>query len=178
MQKWIPPRLGRTSGIGFAPGPQDVATPDGLRPYIARPVTLVAAEVSGRDIGFCAELAAGGGAATSSDGFTNERELFRLHEAGLLDLYRQNEQPFLIVRICLSQAAHRLVDGARQTPTRPSPRQAGDGRRQGFEVARAMFGAAVKSELAGWCAASGADVTQLERRLLTRIGTVVGPFAA
>jgi hypothetical protein len=182
MHKWMPPRLGQKPGVGLAAARLETESCDGLRPYLARPATLVAAQMSGRDIGFCSDLASRGGTDCSSEGFTAERELFRLHEAGLIDLYRQNEQPFLIVKMSLSAAALRLVNGSEAAPpaARPSRLPAaapGDGRRQAFEVARAMIGVAVRAELAAWRSAHGAtDAEILERRMMARIDALAAPY--
>jgi hypothetical protein len=175
MQQWIPPRLNHAAHGADEKFPA-------LRPYIARPVRLIAAQIPGKDIAFCSELAFHGGTRVSHEGFANERDLFRLHEAGLLDLYRQNEQPFMIVRMDLSAAARKLVEGnaAARGDARPSAAGAAgadDSRRQVFEVARGMISVAAKSEFAAWRAAGqigGADA--LEQRVLARILSLGTPY--
>jgi hypothetical protein len=186
MRPWIPPRLSQPAQHGLDGVADDGGAARSAGSYLARPVTLVAAQLDGKDIGFCAELAFHGGSRVSHDGFTNEGDLLRLHEAGLLDLQRQEERPFMIVKISLSAAARRLVgcadapraDGWQAEGAQADGGQAGgDTRRQGFEVARAMIGVAAKSEIAAWRLSGGSGgAAALERRVMNRILSIDSPF--
>lgn len=178
MQQWIPPRLNHAA---HSAGEKFAADGDAraLRQYIARPVRLIPAQIPGKDIAFCSELAFHGGTRVSYDGFANERDLFRLHEAGLLDLCRQNEQPFMIVRMSLSAAARRMVEGtgAARNNAAAAPAPADDVRRQVFEVARGMISVAAKSEFAAWRATGqGGGADALEQRVLARILSIGTPY--
>ena len=155
--------------------------------------------VSGKDIAFCAEFAVHGGVAVSRQGFKAETELLRLQHAGLLEVERDPAPPFAMTRVALSPAARELLFGpaARSQPgeaamkakaepgTSPfvasatAAAQERSLRRNGFEVARGMIGAAVKAELAGWKAgADGGDAAELEARIMARLNQIEAPFGA
>ncbi|HET6307825.1 MAG TPA: hypothetical protein VFG12_11600 [Rhodopila sp.] len=146
-------------------------------------------DIAPQDIEFCAALQANGGVAAAEDGFQAEAELLRLRRAGLLDLQRDQTPPFAITRVALSQKARDLVQIAARTkapdrsakPPAAAPEQQHSWmlRRSGFEVARGMLNAAVKSEFAAWKKEGGpGGYAALETRILTRIGDVKVPFRA
>jgi hypothetical protein len=151
----------------------------------AAPAALCAEALSRSDIAFCEELALHGGVAVSAEGFKAEAELIRLHRAGLIELLRETQPPFAIVRVALTPAARQLGDAPSETadasPIVPSPSAAPQTelgwRRNGFEVARGMISAAVKAELAAWVAAGcPGGVAQAETRVMTRISQLAAPF--
>jgi hypothetical protein len=142
---------------------------------------------------FCSELHRHGGIAVSEQGFGAEGELLRMRQAGLLDLQRDQAPPFAITRVALSLKARELLfahcvtragggqPGAVGKETKPpvmqTANQALTGRRNGFEVARGMCNAAVKSEMAAWRAAGEpGGYAALEERILTRIAAIEAPF--
>lgn len=134
---------------------------------------------------FCAELAVHGGQSRSPAGFQGEAELVRIHRAGLLDLERDTAPPYNIVAVTLSAGAHEMLSGSGQvSPAPQSQRCTADGvatdqtrRRNGFEVARAMVGAAVKAEIAAWIAQGSPDGPgALEQRMMARINNLRAPF--
>jgi hypothetical protein len=141
---------------------------------------------------FCSELHRHGGIAMSEQGFGAEGELLRMRQSGLLELQRDQAPPFAITRVALSLKARELLvahcgtrAGGRppvaagietKPPVTQTPNQA-SGRRNGFEVARGMCNAAVKSEMAAWRAAGEpGGYAALEKRLLTRIAAIEVPF--
>ncbi len=154
----------------------------------ATPAPLCTEALSSRDIAFCEELALHGGVATSSEGFKAEAELVRLHRAGLVELQRDPQPPFAIIRVALTPAARHLGDGPWETAEAAVPSQPGPApsavpeteqgwRRNGFEVARGMISAAVKAELAAWAAAGcPGGVAQAETQVMTRISRLAAPF--
>jgi len=155
------------------------------------PAALSPADMSGKDIAFCAEFAAHGGVAASMHGFKAETEMLRMQQAGLLDLARDPEPPFAVIRVTLSAAARCLLSGERQTAgipmlaslTHPAPDGAKEAvsdtgaRRNGFEVARGMIGAAIKAELSSCMPDLDArHIAALEARVMKRIGQIQVPF--
>jgi hypothetical protein len=151
-------------------------------------------EVSAKDIAFCSEFAFHGGVAVSEQGFKAEAELVRMRQAGLLDLQRDETPPFAVTRVALSAAARELLSGrgrpmsmddkadggktatAVQQPAL-DPEQQRRLRRNGFEIARGMISAAMKTEFASWIAAgSPGGPAGLEVRILTRISQIEVPF--
>lgn len=155
----------------------------------SRSAVLRLDRVAGQDLAFCAEFAAHGGIAHSADGFKGEADLIRMQQAGLLELERDPSPPFNIVAVSLSARARAL-------PSQPgtaapsaksllapdsSPAHVGDRRqlRHGFEVARGLISAAVKTEIAAWRAAGGVGGAEaLEARVMSRISQLPAPFAA
>lgn len=135
-------------------------------------------QVSDKDVAFCAEFAVHGGVATYDQGFNPGSELLRMEHVGLVDLVREPGPHLAVVRVSLSAAARDLLSGARpKTTSAPQPIEADSSRRNGFEVARGMIGAAIKAELA--CGMIGLDpqrVAALEARVMARIGQVQAPF--
>lgn len=148
---------------------------------------------SRQDLAFCSELLAHGGVAVAEAGFKAEAELLRMRQAGLLDLERDQVPPFAVTRVALSQKARELVsrdgrartddsrNGGAGTGIRPAApldaKQARMLRRNGFEVARGLLNAAVKSEIAAWQAAGEpGGYRVLETRILTRITEIEVPF--
>jgi hypothetical protein len=153
-------------------------------------------EPSLKDLAFCSELAFHGGVAVSEKGFKAETELVRMRQVGLLDLQRGAVPPFAVTRVALSAKAHELLSGRGQAfaagrgkvATESAVGKPASGldlkqerhlRRNGFEVARGMISAAVKTELASWTAASKpGGISGLEARILTRISQIEVPFPA
>ena len=133
---------------------------------------------SDKDIAFCFEFAAHGGVATYAQGVKPGSELLRMEHVGLLDLVREPGPQLSVVRVSLSAAARDLLSGQRpKSTTAPQLVEAGSSRRNGFEVARGMIGAAIKAEMA--CGMTGLDpqrIAALEARLLSRVGQVQAPF--
>jgi hypothetical protein len=177
LRRWVP---------GTAQAPAPAAT---------KPVDAPVEAVSGQDIAFCTELLSHGGVAVAEAGFKAEAELLRMRQAGLLDLQRDQVPPFAVTRVALSQKARELVSragsartggsrkGGAGTEMKPAPtldaKQERTLRRNGFEVARGMLNAAVKSEIAAWKAAGGpGGYRALETRILTRITEIEVPFPA
>ncbi len=173
MRRWIPRSVRELSGTS------------------AQPEAVSSAEPAAKELAFCAELAFHGGVAVSDTGFKAEAELLRMREAGLLDLQRDDAPPFAVSRVALSQKARQLlagtgparpdgdrIDDADKEAISPAAKQEQALRRNGFEVARAMITAAVKSEIAAWNAEgeSGGCAT-LEARILARIDRIEGPFS-
>jgi hypothetical protein len=175
----------------WVPGPPRDTVPVGT------PATAVRSqEPSQKDLAFCSELAFHGGVAVSEKGFKAEVELVRMREVGLLDLQREAGPPFAVTRVALSHQARELLSGrgpvlstgrgkdatesgAAKTAVGGDMTQERRLRRNGFEVARGMISAAVKTELASWTAASKPGGTSgLETRILTRIGQIEVPFSA
>ena len=135
-----------------------------------------------------------GGVAVAEEGFKAEAELLRMRRAGLLDLQRDQAPPFAVTRVALSPKARELVSRAGRAKTsggrdgccRERDEAGGDARipqqewtlrRSGFEVARGMLNAAVKSEIAAWKVAGGpGGYSALEIRILTRISEIEAPF--
>jgi hypothetical protein len=162
----------------------------------ARANPAPSAKFTAQDIEFCAELQRHGGVAVAETGFRAEAELLRMRQAGLLELRRDQAPPFAVTRVALTQTARDLVSRSGGTPIRQpagvpqgSSQSAMTGgldrkrqqmlRRNGFEVARAMCGAAVKSEIAAWMAAGEpGGCAALETRILTRITEIEVPFPA
>lgn len=139
---------------------------------------LPLAPPSDKDVAFCAEFAVHGGVATYSQGINPGVELLRMEQAGLLDLARDPAANSAVVRVSLSAAARDLLSGHRpRVSTSPQPIEAGPSRRNGFEVARGMIGAAVKAEIA--CGVTGLDpqrIAALQARVMARIGQIQAPF--
>lgn len=150
-------------------------------------------EASPQDIAFCSALHSHGGVAVAEEGFKAEAELLRMRRAGLLDLQRDQAPPFAVTRVALSQKARDLVSRAgraktgggranvaaneRKQAATADPQQEWMLRRSGFEVARGMLNAAVKSEIAAWKGAGGpGGYSALEIRILTRISEIKVPF--
>ncbi|HEX3575607.1 MAG TPA: hypothetical protein VHU42_13475 [Rhodopila sp.] len=172
----------------WVPGPAPDASRAGNRP-VDEPFGQASAE----DIAFCSQLLVHGGVAIAEDGFDAEADLLRMRQAGLLELQRDQAPPFAVTRVALSQKAReRLSKGQpvatgreqkREIATAMKPATPPDSkpermlRRNGFEVARGMLNAAVKSEIAAWVAAGGpGGCTALETRILTRISAIEAPF--
>ena len=162
-------------------------------PADSPPVDGLSEEVAPRDIAFCAALQSHGGVAVAEEGFKAEAELLRMRRAGLLDLQRDQAPPFVVTRVALSQKARDLLSRPGRTKTggggdggatserkpaaTPDTQQAWMLRRSGFEVARGMLNAAVKSEIAAWKGAGGpGGYAALELRILTRITEIKVPF--
>ena len=154
-----------------------------------RPAVLRLDQAAGQDLAFCAEFAAHGGVARSAEGFKGEADLIRMQQAGLLELERDASPPFDIVvvglsahaRALLSQPATAAPSAERPLARESTPAHVGDRRqlRHGFEVARGLIGAAVKTEIATWMAAGGIGGTEaLEARVMARISQLPAPFAA
>jgi hypothetical protein len=149
-------------------------------------------EASAKDIAFCSELAFHGGVAVTEQGFKAEAELLRMRQAGLLEIQRDEIPPFAVIRVALSPKARELLSRRGRTTTEaprtglldnaappPDPKQERILRRNGFEVARGMINAAVKSEIAAWKAAGGpGGYAALETRILTRISQIEVPIPA
>lgn len=135
-------------------------------------------QASDRDVAFCAEFAVHGGVATYNRAFNPGVDLLRMEAAGLLDLVREPGPNLAVVRVSLSPAARHLLSGVRAAATPAQPPIAADGsRRNGFEVARGMIGAAIKAEMA--CVTAGLDpqrAAALEARVMARINQVQAPF--
>jgi hypothetical protein len=156
------------------------------------PAVMSAGTPSAKDMAFCSELSFHGGVAESEQGFKAEAELVRMRQAGLLDLERNEKPPFAVTRVALSPTARNMLAGrqpigaaGRGAGTREEtmpvldPTQQRRLRCNGFEVARGMISAAVKSELASWHAAGSPGGTAgLETRMLTRISQIDVPFPA
>jgi hypothetical protein len=150
-------------------------------------------KLSPKDMAFCAELAFNGGVAVSEEGFKAEAELLRMRQAGLLDLQRDQAPPFAVTRVALSDKARALLSGKGRTTTNrdrtrvaenaaraassSDPGQGQTLRRNGFEVARGMINAAVKSEIASWNAKGRpGGYGTLETHILARISRIETPF--
>jgi hypothetical protein len=147
---------------------------------------------SAKDIAFCSELAFHGGVAVAEQGFKAEAELLRMRQAGLLEIRREESPPFAVTRVALSPKARDLLSRRGRTTAEgirtgildnaaaaPDPKQERILRRNGFEVARGMINAAVKSEIAAWKAAGGpGGYAALETRILTRISQIEVPIPA
>ena len=175
----------------WVPGPARKDDWPGLRMNVAPKYDLSLADISGRDMAFCAELAVHGGVAISEHGFKAETELLRMQLAGLLDLVRDLAPPFAIVRVTLSIAVRGLLAGERCTSNAPTPASqttytAGStrnampdcgARRNGFEVARGMISAAIKAELF-FCTIEQDDrsTAALASRVMNRISQIQVPF--
>ncbi len=162
-------------------------------PAPARPPAAAAGLASGHsaqdaamrdDLAFCAAFAAQGGVAESAEGFSAEPDLVRMQQAGLVDLRRDSHPPFAVTRVALSASGRAILAGsaapaaAGTVPLVPAPPPAaGPARRNGFEVARGMIGAAIKAEVASWIAqGEPGGPAALERRLMTRVGQIGCPF--
>ena len=188
LRPWVPGPARANARAGVPVGAQT-----GTRAGVLRPD-----QVSGRDIAFCAELAAHGGVAASAQGFQAETELLRLQQAGLLDVQRDPAPPFAMIRVELSAAARDLLRAPVQARHEWLPNVAADApggeaasqatlgttrerslRRNGFEVARGMIGVAVKAELAAWSAGGGrGGIAGLEARVMARLSQIEAPFPA
>jgi hypothetical protein len=174
----------------WVPGPARDAVPVGTAAVVP------SREPCQKDLAFCSELAFHGGVAVSEKGFKAEAELVRMLQIGLLDLQRQTVPPFAVTRVALSHHARELLSGRGRVVVAGrgiNATESGAGkttvvgdltqerrlRRNGFEVARGMISAAVKTELASWTAASEPGGTPgLEARILTRISQIEVPFPA
>lgn len=183
LRRWIPGAARNPVSAGTLPagGPADGPV-DGPLP-----------EASPQDIAFCSALLSHGGVAVAEEGFKAEAELLRMRRAGLLDLQRDQAPPFAVTRVALSPKARELVSRAgraktsggrdgvaveeRKLAAATDPQQEWTLRRSGFEVARGMLNAAVKSEIAAWKVAGGpGGYSALEIRILTRISEIKVPF--
>jgi hypothetical protein len=160
-----------------------------------RPTAVPLGEASAQDIAFCSKLHRHGGVAVAATGFSAEAELLRMRQAGLLELQRDKSPPFAVTRVALTAEARAMLTGGARTGQQPAvrngsakaamtaaptcdPDQQRMLRRNGFEVARGMCNAAVKSEIAAWKAAGGpGGPVALETRILTRISAIEVPFA-
>ncbi len=178
LRQWTPPP---SHGAAVSSIPATTVSKDALSP----------ASISGKDISFCAEFAVHGGVAASAHGFKAETEMLRMQQAGLLDLVRDPEHPFAVIRVTLSAGARRLLSGERHmtgVPTLASlkgpalggskdPVSDSGARRNGFEVARGMIGAAIKAELSfGMADLDARHAEALETRLMKRISQIQVPF--
>lgn len=182
LRKWVPaPARGMLEAAA-----QPVRGPASDRPNTLRSTALRRDLITAKDLAFCAEFAVHGGQARSEDGFQGEAELVRMHRAGLLDLERDTAQPYNIVAVSLSAGAHGMLsDSAPASPAQQqSPQRTANvattdrtHRRNGFEVARAMVGAAVKAEVAAWIGqGSPGGPGALEQRMMARITELRAPF--
>jgi hypothetical protein len=159
------------------------------------PAAVCSEEPSPKDLAFCSELAFHGGVAVSEKGFKADAELVRLRRTGLLDLQRETVPPFAVTRVTLSPKAREILSGqgsvslgGGKDASQSGAGKTADGldvkqerrlRRNGFEVARGMISAAVKTEFASWTAASNSGgMPGLEARILTRISKIEVPFPA
>ena len=171
----------------WVPGPAAIVARDYIQANDQQPD-----DVAEKDLIFCAELASHGGVASSVLGFKAEGELVRMRQAGLLNLQREPDSPFAVIRVTLSSAArellskqawNKLVRVATRNQTIPAAavdfQQAKSARRNGFEEARGMIGAAVKAECGVWIANGGPPgMNEFEARIMTRIGQIDVPFLA
>ncbi len=173
----------------WVPGPaRDAAS---ARPA---PTSAPMPDISLQDVEFCSELHRHGGVAVAEQGFAAEGELLRMRQAGLLELQRDQDPPYAITRVALSLRVQELLssrlgkkasggqasvtDNATRPPATQDPKQIPMLRRNGFEVARGMCNAAVKSEMAAWKAAGGpGGYAALEKRVLMRIAAIEVPFS-
>lgn len=179
LRRWVP------GAAAAEPARTPAARPEGLRRD----------DFAEKDLAFCSELAFHGGVALSEQGFNAEPVLVRMQRAGLLELQRHPDPPFAVIRVALSPAARALLSGQELARPPSDPRHVAEPltdipstagaqpdrnpRRHGFEVARGMIGAAVKSELASWCSAGRPGGEEgLETQLLIRISQIVAPFQA
>jgi hypothetical protein len=185
LRRWVPGAAKHPAAAGVLPADGPAGGPaDG--PLV---------EASPQDIAFCLALHSHGGVAVAEDGFKAEAELLRMRRAGLLDLQRDQAPPFAVTRVALSPKARELVSRAgrgkagggregvaaneKKQATTAESRQEWTLRRSGFEVARGMLNAAVKSEIAAWKGAGGpGGYSALEIRILTRISEIEVPFPA
>ncbi len=175
----------------WVPGPARKDDWPSLRMDMAPKYDLSVADISGKDMAFCAEFAVHGGVAISENGFKAETELLRMQQAGLLNLVRDLAPPFAVVRVTLSVAVRGLLSGEQCTSNAPTPasqttRTAGPARnaisdcgarRNGFEVARGMISAAIKAELFS-CMIEQDDrpTAALTSRVMNRISQIQVPF--
>lgn len=188
LRKWVPmpmpmpiPARGMLEAVA-----QPVRGPASDRPNTLRSTPLRRDLITAKDLAFCAEFAAHGGQARSQDGFQGEAELVRIHRAGLLDLERDTAPPYNIVAVSLSAGARGMLSNSapaslaqQQSPQRAANAATTDRthRRNGFEVGRAMVGAAVKAEIAAWVTqGSPGGPGTLEQRMMTRITELRAPF--
>ncbi|MGI4951355.1 MAG: hypothetical protein ACRYGM_06085 [Janthinobacterium lividum] len=175
LRRWVP--------AGAAAFP---AEPSAARQGASEP--LRRDRIGPKDMAFVAEFAAHGGQARSSDGFKGEAELVRMHRIGLLDLERSPAAPYAVTGVSLSAAARSmLAGGPADAAPAPHPQPGGPQslpeeqalRRKGFEVARAMVGAAVKAEIAAWTAQGApGGPGMLEQRVMSRINQLAAPYPA
>ena len=152
-------------------------------------------DISLKDLAFCSELAFHGGVARNEEGFTAEAELLRMRQAGLLELQRTATPPFAVMQVNMSPRAYELLSRRVRGPASgsgtqvtahaagpvatPGQKRENILRRNGFEVARGMINAAVKSEIAAWTAeGQHGGAAALEARILTRVGQFEVPFPA
>jgi hypothetical protein len=182
LRQWVPtPTRARSEATT-----QTVRGPASDRPDTLHSNPLRRDLIAAKDLAFCAEFAVHGGQARSPDGFRGEPELVRMHRAGLLDLERDPAPPYNVVCVSLSAAARGVLSGnepvalehqqtQRETPAPITTDQAH--RRNGFEVARAMVGAAVKAEFAAWITQESlGGPGALEQRVMARINELSAPF--
>ena len=181
LRRWVPAPARALSDKAVQP----IRGPASDRPDTLRPNALRRDLITAKDIAFCAEFAAHGGQSRSPAGFQGEGELIRIHRAGLLDLERDTAPPYNIVAVSLSAGAHEMLSGTGPVPPAPQSQQrTADAattdqmqRRNGFEVARAMVGAAVKAEIAAWIdQGSPGGPGALEQSVMARINNLRAPF--
>jgi hypothetical protein len=181
LRRWMPAPARALSETTAQP----VRGPASERPNTLRPNALRRDLITAKDMAFCAEFAVHGGHSRSPAGFQGEAELVRIHRAGLLDLERDTAPPYNIVAVSLSASAHEMLSGggpvspAQQSQQRTANAATTDQihRRNGFEVARAMVGAAVKAEIAAWIAqGSPGGPGALEQRMMARVNDLPAPF--
>ena len=181
LRRWVPvPARGLSEAAGQPDNGPARGHPDPFPPN-ALPHDSVAA----KDLVFCAEFAARGGQARSPGGFRREAELVRMHRAELLDLERDPVPPYGVIAVSLSAGARNILSGSgpvspvQQLPQRTANVATMDQtqRRNGFEVARAMAGVAVKAEIAAWITqGSPGGPGALEQRMVARINELPVPF--
>lgn len=181
LRRWVPAPARALSDTAVQP----VRRPASDRPDTLRPSALRRDLITAKDLAFCAEFAVHGGQSRSPSGFQGEAELVRIHRAGLLDLERDTAPPYDIVAVSLSAGAHEMLSGTGPVSPAPQSQQRTAGavttdrthRRNGFEVARAMVGAAMKAEVAAWIGqGSPGGPGALEQRMISRITELRAPF--
>ena len=183
LRRWVPAPARALSDAAVQP----VRGPASDRPDTLRPNALRRDLITAKDMAFCAEFAVHGGQSRSPSGFQGEAELVRIHRAGLLDLERDTAAPYNIVVVSLSAGAYEMLSGTGPVSSAPPPQsqqRMADAvttdrthRRNGFEVARAMVGAAVKAEVAAWIGqGSPGGPRALEQRMMARITELRAPF--
>lgn len=168
LRRWVPPSAKKTVAV-----PTRIANDrqcDG-------PV-----EISDQDLAFCAEFEANGGVAASDEGFKAEGDLIRMEQSGLLNLVRSDRAPFAVIRVRLSAGAYRLLGRDKASigvAGVASPRHgrsesaaSTDSKRHGFEIARGMIAAAIKTEMSGM----GGLPPAAAARLMERISRMPIPF--
>jgi hypothetical protein len=153
-------------------------------------------EATAQDTEFRSVLTLHGGIAVSKEGLKVEAKLVRMRQAGLLDLERNVAPSFAATRVALSHQARQMMSGrgrvvsacngpdaheneADSAAIMLDQKQQLQSRCSGFEVARWMISAAVKSELATWHMADGPAMTaEFEAPMPTRMSQIQIPFPA